>query len=47
MTSPDDPQLRSQLPAGRRSDLARYLDVVGQVTVHELAERYSVSIDTI
>jgi DeoR family fructose operon transcriptional repressor len=39
--------LRSQLPAGRRSDLAKYLDVVGQVTVHELADRYGVSIDTI
>ena len=47
MTSQVKPQLRSQLPAGRRSDLAKYLDVVGQVTVHDLADRYGVSIDTI
>ena len=46
MSVPAD-QLRAQLPAGRRSDLAKYLDVVGQVTVHELADRYGVSIDTI
>jgi DeoR family transcriptional regulator, fructose operon transcriptional repressor len=42
-----DQLLRSQLPAGRRSDLATYLDQVGEVTVHELADRYGVSIDTV
>jgi DeoR family fructose operon transcriptional repressor len=47
MTSRTEPQLRSQLPAGRRSDLIKYLDRVGQVTVQELAARYEVSIDTI
>lgn len=47
MTSQVKPRLRSQLPAGRRADLAKYLDTVGQVTVHELANRYGVSIDTI
>jgi DeoR family fructose operon transcriptional repressor len=46
MSEPAD-QLRSQLPAGRRSDLATYLDQVGEVTVHELAHRYGVSIDTV
>ncbi len=47
MTAPIDEQSRLQLPAGRRSDLATYLDQVGEVTVHELANRYGVSIDTV
>lgn len=47
MTRHADPEYRSQLPAGRRSDLAKYLDQVGEVTVHELAKRYEVSIDTV
>jgi DeoR family fructose operon transcriptional repressor len=42
-----DQQSRLQLPAGRRSDLATYVDDAGEVTVHELADRYGVSIDTI
>ncbi len=41
------PESRSQLPAGRKSDLSAYVDLVGEVTVHELADRYGVSIDTI
>jgi DeoR family fructose operon transcriptional repressor len=47
VTVPTDEQARLQLPAGRRSDLATYLDQVGEVTVHELANRYGVSIDTV
>jgi len=38
---------RAQLPAGRKSDLATYVDTVGEVTVHELTVRYGVSLDTI
>lgn len=35
------------LPAGRRTDLSRFVAENGQVTVAILAERYGVSIDTI
>jgi len=47
MALPADQQPRTRLPAGRRSDLATYVDLVGQVTVHDLAARFGVSIDTI
>ena len=47
MADSSEQQGRNQLPAGRRSDLAAHLDRVGGATVHELAERYGVSIDTI
>ena len=44
---PNHRETRAQLPAGRKSDLATYVDKVGEVTVHELTERYGVSLDTI
>src|SRR3954468_20169850 len=47
MADSPEQQGRNQLPAGRRSDLGAHLDRVGGATVHELAERYGVSIDTI
>lgn len=47
MPRSSDQEPRTQLPAGRRSDLAAHVDLAGQVTVHELSERYGVSIDTI
>ncbi|MGO3721806.1 DeoR/GlpR family DNA-binding transcription regulator [Microbacterium gubbeenense] len=36
-----------QLPAGRKADLAAYVAAHGQVTVAELSEEFSVSIDTV
>jgi DeoR family fructose operon transcriptional repressor len=36
-----------RLPAGRKADLAAYVVQLGQVTVAQLAERFSVSVDTI
>ncbi|WP_165367897.1 DeoR/GlpR family DNA-binding transcription regulator, partial [Phytoactinopolyspora endophytica] len=36
-----------RLPAGRKAELASYVAEVGQVTVAKLAERFSVSSDTI
>ncbi|MEV8273288.1 DeoR/GlpR family DNA-binding transcription regulator [Microbacterium sp. NPDC077184] len=36
-----------RLPAGRKADLAAYVEEVGRVTVADLAEHFSVSIDTI
>lgn len=36
-----------RLPAGRKADLAAYVDQVGRVTVVDLAEHFGVSIDTI
>lgn len=36
-----------QLPAHRKADLAAYVAKAGQVTVAELAERFSVSFDTV
>lgn len=38
---------RRRLPAGRKADLAAYVEQSGQVTVTELAEHFDVSIDTI
>ncbi|MGK9221372.1 MULTISPECIES: DeoR/GlpR family DNA-binding transcription regulator [unclassified Microbacterium] len=36
-----------RLPAGRKADLAAYVDEVGRVTVADLAAHFGVSIDTI
>lgn len=36
-----------RLPAGRKADLAAYIAEAGQVTVADLSERFSVSIDTV
>ncbi|MDN3312042.1 DeoR/GlpR family DNA-binding transcription regulator [Microbacterium oryzae] len=36
-----------RLPAGRKADLAAYVDELGRVTVGDLAEHFNVSIDTI
>lgn len=36
-----------RLPAGRKADLAAYVEEVGRVTVVDLAEHFGVSIDTI
>ncbi len=47
MTGEPKHEQRAHLPAGRKADLANFVDASGQVTVHELAERYGVSIDTI
>ncbi len=38
---------RRRLPAGRKADLASYVEQTGQVTVGDLAEHFGVSIDTI
>ncbi|WP_226532167.1 DeoR/GlpR family DNA-binding transcription regulator [Microbacterium paraoxydans] len=38
---------RRRLPAGRKADLATYVEQTGQVTVSDLAEHFAVSIDTI
>ncbi|MFK4759373.1 DeoR/GlpR family DNA-binding transcription regulator [Microbacterium sp. ZW T5_45] len=38
---------RRRLPAGRKADLAAYVEHSGQVTVADLAEHFDVSIDTI
>ncbi|MFF5625651.1 DeoR/GlpR family DNA-binding transcription regulator [Microbacterium sp. LWH10-1.2] len=38
---------RRRLPAGRKADLAAYVEQTGQVTVADLAEHFDVSIDTI
>lgn len=45
----DAPGLSSKrrLPAGRKADLAAYVEQAGEVTVGELAEHFGVSIDTI
>jgi DeoR family fructose operon transcriptional repressor len=40
-------QRAKQLPAGRKADLAAYVDEVGRVTVADLAAHFNVSIDTI
>ena len=36
-----------RLPAGRKADLAAYVEEVGQVTVADLSAHFGVSIDTI
>ena len=36
-----------RLPAGRKAELAAYVNGVGEVTVAQLAERFEVSPDTI
>lgn len=41
------PAQRRRLPAGRKADLASYVEQTGQVTVSDLAEHFGVSIDTI
>jgi len=41
------PSPKRRLPAGRKADLAAYVEQVGEVTVGGLAEHFSVSIDTI
>ncbi|WP_394250988.1 DeoR/GlpR family DNA-binding transcription regulator [Arthrobacter pityocampae] len=46
MTSQELQRVR-QLPAGRKADLAAYVDEVGRVTVADLAAHFNVSIDTI
>lgn len=46
MSSTPSPDSR-RLPAGRKADLAAYVAAHGQVTVHMLAERFQVSIDTV
>lgn len=46
-SSADRDDSERQLPAGRKADLAAYVDSVGQVTVAKLAERFEVSADTI
>jgi DeoR family fructose operon transcriptional repressor len=46
MTSQELQRVR-QLPAGRKADLAAYVDEVGRVTVADLAAHFKVSIDTI
>lgn len=38
---------KRRLPAGRKADLAAYVEQTGQVTVGDLAEHFAVSIDTI
>ncbi|HZU93404.1 MAG TPA: DeoR/GlpR family DNA-binding transcription regulator [Microbacterium sp.] len=38
---------RRRLPAGRKADLAAYVEQAGEVTVGDLAEHFAVSIDTI
>lgn len=38
---------RRRLPAGRKADLATYVEQTGQVTVGDLAAHFEVSIDTI
>lgn len=38
---------RRRLPAGRKADLAAYVEQAGEVTVGDLAEHFGVSIDTI
>jgi DeoR family fructose operon transcriptional repressor len=38
---------RRRLPAGRKADLAAFVEQAGQVTVGDLAEHFGVSIDTI
>jgi DeoR family fructose operon transcriptional repressor len=40
-------QRARKLPAGRKADLAAYVDEVGRVTVADLAAHFNVSIDTI
>ncbi|AUZ86375.1 transcriptional regulator [Arthrobacter agilis] len=40
-------QRSRRLPAGRKADLAAYVDEVGRVTVADLAAHFDVSIDTI
>lgn len=47
VSSADRDDSERQLPAGRKADLAAYVDSVGQVTVAKLAERFEVSADTI
>ncbi len=47
VSSADKDDSERQLPAGRKADLAAYVDSVGQVTVAKLAERFEVSADTI
>jgi len=41
------PSPKRRLPAGRKADLAAYVEQVGEVTVGGLAEHFHVSIDTI
>ena len=41
------PSPKRRLPAGRKADLASYVEQVGEVTVGGLAEHFHVSIDTI
>ena len=41
------PTHRRRLPAGRKADLATYVEQTGQVTVGDLAAHFEVSIDTI
>ena len=41
------PTHRRRLPAGRKADLATYVEQTGQVTVADLAAHFEVSIDTI
>ncbi len=43
----DKDERQRHLPAGRKAQLAAYVADAGQVTVGELAERFSVSIDTV
>ncbi len=38
---------RRRLPAGRKAELAAYVEQMGQVTVGDLAEHFGVSIDTV
>jgi DeoR family fructose operon transcriptional repressor len=45
--SVDKDERQRHLPAGRKAQLAAYVAEAGQVTVAELAERFSVSIDTV
>jgi len=42
-----DDDARRRLPAGRKAELAAYVDELGQVTVARLAQRFDVSADTI
>lgn len=46
MAVSETPQ-RRRLPAGRKADLAAYVEQAGEVTVGGLAEHFGVSIDTI
>jgi DeoR family transcriptional regulator, fructose operon transcriptional repressor len=47
VVSVDRTERQRHLPAGRKAQLAAYVEDVGQVTVGELAERFGVSIDTV